>query len=86
MNSSEDIRGPINIGNPIEISINDLAYSIKMLITESNSKIIFKNLPEDDPKVRKPCIKKAKDLLDWEPDVVLLEGLKNTIQYFKNLN
>tara|TARA_B110000285_G_scaffold200846_1_gene235015 strand:+ start:3295 stop:4254 length:960 start_codon:yes stop_codon:yes gene_type:complete len=86
MNSGQDIQGPINIGNPNEISINDLAYSIKMLIPGSDSKIIFKNLPEDDPKVRKPCINKANNLLDWYPDVTLFNGLKETIKYFKSLN
>ena len=85
MNSSEDIQGPINIGNPTEMSINDLAYSLKMLINDSDSKIIFKNLPEDDPKVRRPCIDKANDLLDWYPEVTLFNGLKETIKYFKSL-
>jgi UDP-glucuronate decarboxylase len=86
MNSKSVVIGPINIGNPNEMSINDLAYTLKLLINNSESRIIFEDLPDDDPKVRRPCIKKANDLLDWEPDVVLLEGLKNTIQYFKNLN
>ena len=86
MNSKSDIIGPINIGNPNEMSINELAYTLKMLINNSESRIIFQDLPDDDPKVRRPCINKAKDLLDWEPDVVLFQGLKNTIEYFKSMN
>lgn len=86
MNSKSDIIGPINIGNPTEMSINELAYTLKMLINNSESRIIFQDLPDDDPKVRRPCINKAKDLLDWEPDVVLFQGLKNTIEYFKSMN
>lgn len=75
--------GPINLGNPTEMSIKDLAYFIKDL-TRSETNIIFNDLPKDDPKQRRPDITKARRYLDWEPKVVLEEGLKNTIEYFKN--
>lgn len=80
MNS--DYAGPINIGNPQEITILDLAKKIKQL-TNSKSEIIFKDLPKDDPVRRKPDIEKAKQILKWEPKVDLEEGLKRTIDYFK---
>lgn len=74
--------GPINLGNPTEMSINQLAAKIKEL-TGSKSEIIYKPLPVDDPIRRKPDITKAKELLGWEPKISLEEGLKRTIQYFK---
>ena len=73
---------PINIGNPNEISINQLLKLIKSLIT-TNSKIIFSEFPENDPKVRRPDISLAKKILDWEPKISLLEGLVKTIDYFR---
>jgi len=82
MNSNE--IGPINIGNPIEFTILELANSIKLLIG-STSKIIFKALPEDDPQLRKPDISLAKDKLQWEPKVDLNSGLIKTIEYFENI-
>lgn len=72
----------VNLGNPSEISILELAKLIKKL-TNSNSKIEFRPLPEDDPVLRKPDISKAKKLLGWEPKVSLEEGLKKTIDFFK---
>jgi len=69
-----------NIGNPTEITINQLANYIIQL-TNSNSKLINKNLPMDDPKQRKPDISKAKELLNWEPKVKLQEGLLKTINW-----
>ncbi len=77
-----DITTPINIGNPDEISMLDLAKEIIQL-TNSKSKIVFMDLPEDDPKVRQPDITKARNILKWEPRYNRLEGLKKTIEYFK---
>ena len=74
--------GPINLGNPNEMKITDLAYQIKKL-TNSSSEIIFKNLPSDDPLQRCPDITKAKNTIDWEPEIDLIEGLSRTISYFK---
>ncbi|HOP50232.1 MAG TPA: SDR family oxidoreductase [Ignavibacteriales bacterium] len=74
---------PVNIGNPAEITILQFAEEVLKHI-ETKSKIIFKPLPEDDPKVRKPDITKAKRILNWEPKVSRQEGLKITIEYFKN--
>jgi len=72
----------INIGNPDEYTIVDFAHRIKDIM-QSSSEIIFEDLPEDDPKQRKPDITKAKELLDWQPTVTLDEGLAKTIEYFK---
>jgi dTDP-glucose 4,6-dehydratase len=79
---SDEIE-PVNIGNPAEITILQFAEEVLKHI-ETKSKIIFKPLPEDDPKVRKPDITKAKRILNWEPKVSRQEGLKITIEYFKN--
>ena len=85
MNSKEAITGPINIGNPNEFSILELAESV-ISLTGSKSKIIYKALPIDDPKQRKPDISKAKNHLDWEPTVELKEGLSKNIEWFsKNI-
>ena len=73
---------PVNIGNPIEMSLLEMAQKI-LQVTGSKSKIVFKPLPEDDPKVRQPDIRLAKKLLDWEPKVKLEEGLRNTLDYFR---
>lgn len=78
---NSDIHTPVNLGNPEEISILELAQIIKRL-TDSKSKISFRELPIDDPKQRKPDISKAKKFLGWEPRVVLEEGLKETIKWF----
>jgi len=80
--SQSDIHGPINIGNPVELKIIDLAKKI-IKLTGSKSKIVYKELPEDDPKVRQPDIKRAKELLKWNPKIRLEEGLKETIKWFK---
>jgi len=79
----KNIPEPVNLGNPQEMKIIDFAYLIKKL-TNSKSKIVFKPLPQDDPKQRRPDITKAKKLLNWEPKVPLEKGLKLTIEYFKN--
>jgi dTDP-glucose 4,6-dehydratase len=73
---------PVNIGNPDEVSILDFAKEI-IQITGSKSEIAFKELPEDDPKVRQPDISKAKKVLDWEPKVDRRDGLIKTMEYFK---
>jgi len=75
---------PVNIGNPDEISILDFAKEIVEL-TGTDQKLVFKDLPKDDPKQRKPDITRAKDILDWKPEVSRKEGLKLTYEYFKNL-
>ncbi len=84
MNSKNSITGPINIGNNSELTVKKLAKIIVEL-TNSKSKIIYKNLPIDDPIKRKPDIKKAKKLLKWEPKTNLLEGLSKTIKYFETM-
>ncbi len=73
----------VNLGNPDERTVLDMAHLIKQL-TQSSSKIVYQQLPEDDPMQRKPDISKAKHLLDWSPSVTLEEGLKKIIEYFKN--
>jgi len=79
MNS--DFVGPVNLGNPIELSMKDLANMVIML-TNSSSNIIYKELPKDDPKRRRPDINLAKSILDWRPIIDLETGLKKTINYF----
>lgn len=79
--SQSDIHYPVNIGNPVELKIIDLAKKI-IGLTGSKSKIIHKDLPEDDPKVRQPDITRAVKLLKWKPKVKLEEGLKETIEWF----
>jgi dTDP-glucose 4,6-dehydratase len=75
-------KGPVNLGNPVEVTILQFAERIKAL-TGSKSEIVFRPLPEDDPKVRQPDIGRARALLGWEPKVDLEEGLRNTIAYFR---
>jgi UDP-glucuronate decarboxylase len=82
MNSNE--TGPINLGNPEEITIKDLAKII-IKLTNSKSKIIYKPLPQDDPKKRQPDITLAKQQLNWKPIIKLEEGLKQTLQYFREI-
>jgi dTDP-glucose 4,6-dehydratase len=75
---------PVNIGNPSELSVLDFARTIRRL-TGTRSEIVFKPLPEDDPRVRQPDISRARALLGWEPKVKLEEGLSRTIDYFRQL-
>ncbi|ACG58292.1 NAD-dependent epimerase/dehydratase [Hydrogenobaculum sp. Y04AAS1] len=82
MNSPKGFTGPVNLGNPGEFSILELAEMI-LKLTKSKSKIVFKPLPQDDPKQRQPDITLAKSRLNWEPKVPLQEGLIKTIEYFK---
>ncbi len=84
MNASDDLTGPVNLGNPQEISILDLANLI-LSLTRSKSSIAFHPLPEDDPMQRKPDINLARQKLDWTPKVGLEEGLNATIDYFKKI-
>ncbi|MEJ2105277.1 MAG: GDP-mannose 4,6-dehydratase, partial [Ignavibacteriaceae bacterium] len=76
---------PVNIGNPEEIPVVEIAREI-ISLTNSKSKIIFEDLPENDPKVRQPDISKAIRILGWKPKVKREDGLKYTIEYFKKLN
>jgi UDP-glucuronate decarboxylase len=82
MNSGDDFLGPVNIGNPGEFTMLELAEKV-IAMTGSKSKIVFRPLPSDDPKMRRPDISLAKEKLDWEPKVKLDEGLAKTIEYFK---
>jgi len=84
MNTNDTVTGPVNIGNPGEFTMLQLAELVKRL-TGSRSEIVFKPLPSDDPRQRRPDISKAKDLLDWTPSTPLEEGLKLTISYFDTL-
>jgi UDP-glucuronate decarboxylase len=82
MNSRDDFYGPVNIGNPVEFSMLQLANEV-LSVTESSSEIIFKPLPQDDPEQRRPDISLAKKEFNWEPEVSLREGLIKTVEYFK---
>jgi UDP-glucuronate decarboxylase len=84
MDSDDDVTGPINLGRPGEFTILELAEKI-LELSGSSSEIIFKALPADDPKQRKPDITRARDILEWEPEVELEEGLKKTIAYFEKI-
>jgi UDP-glucuronate decarboxylase len=84
MNSNPKITGPINLGNPVEFTIRELAEQV-IALTGSTSKIEQKPLPVDDPRQRQPNIDRARDDLGWEPTVALKDGLKRTIAYFDNL-
>ena len=83
-NTAPDFSGPVNLGNPTEVSMIELADSI-ISITGSESSIVFDELPSDDPKRRKPDISLAIEALDWRPTVDLRQGLINTIDYFKTI-
>ena len=84
MESEQGVIGPINLGNPGEFSIKELAEKV-VAMTGSGSEIIYEPLPEDDPTQRKPDITQAEKKLGWEPAVVLDEGLPKTIEYFREL-
>jgi UDP-glucuronate decarboxylase len=83
MDSRDDFSGPVNIGNPTEFTIRELAEMV-IRLTDSKSKIVYQPLPQDDPKQRRPDITLAKNELGWMPVVPLEEGLIKTINYFKN--
>jgi UDP-glucuronate decarboxylase len=82
MDTADDFTGPVNIGNPVEFSMLQLANAV-ISLTGSKSKLVFRPLPSDDPKQRRPNITLAKQMLDgWEPKIQLQEGLRKTIDYF----
>ena len=76
------MNDPVNIGNPHEMTIEEIARTI-IRLTGSKSRLVYRPLPEDDPKVRQPDITRARTLLGWEPKVPLEEGLKKTLEYFR---
>lgn len=84
MKTEDDFLGPVNIGNPGEFTMLELAEKV-LRLTKSSSKLVFKELPSDDPKQRKPDISLAKEKLNWSPKVDLDSGLIKTIEYFKSL-
>jgi UDP-glucuronate decarboxylase len=84
MSTSDDFTGPVNLGNPSEISILELAKKV-LKITDSKSRIVFKTLPQDDPVRRCPDITLARKKLEWQPKVSLEEGLEKTVEYFKKV-
>jgi UDP-glucuronate decarboxylase len=84
MDSPDNVTGPINLGNPVESTIAELARTI-VAMTKSRSKIEFRPLPYDDPRQRQPDISKAKTVLDWAPRTPLAEGLQETIGYFRRV-
>jgi UDP-glucuronate decarboxylase len=84
MESPDEIRGPINLGNPGEFTVRELA-EIVIEMTGSRSKITYSSLPEDDPRQRRPEISLAKNVLDWHPTISLREGLRKTIEYFEEV-
>jgi UDP-glucuronate decarboxylase len=84
MNSEEGLTGPINLGNPNECTIVELATLVLELV-KSRSKLVRKPLPQDDPRQRQPDISLARDRLDWTPRVPLRDGLIETISYFRHL-
>ena len=84
MNTTDEFIGPINIGNPNEFTIRELADTVITLIG-SKSRIISEPLPDDDPVQRRPDITTARDILDWEPRIQLQEGLEKTIKYFEGI-
>jgi UDP-glucuronate decarboxylase len=84
MNSADDVTGPINIGNPKEFTILELA-SLVIELTGSRSRVVHRPRPQDDPRQRRPDISKANDLLGWAPQTALREGIIKTIAYFEGL-
>lgn len=84
MATADDFLGPVNLGNPVEFTILELAQKVVSL-TDSKSEIVFKVLPNDDPLQRKPDITLARNNLGWEPLIKLEDGLIKTIQYFSGL-
>jgi UDP-glucuronate decarboxylase len=84
MDTDDDFTGPVNIGNPVEYTMLAVAETV-LRLTGSKSKLVYKALPPDDPRQRKPDIELAKSKLLWEPKINLEDGLKETIRYFKNL-
>jgi UDP-glucuronate decarboxylase len=84
MMRQEKTQGPVNLGNPVEISMRDLAARV-CEATGSKSKIVRRPLPKDDPRRRRPDISRAKRLLRWSPKVPLAEGIAKTVEYFRHI-
>ena len=84
MNTEDEFTGPVNLGNPNEFPVLELAERI-IRMTSSSSRIVFKQLPDDDPKQRQPDITLAKEKLSWQPTIELEDGLKRMIEYFKTV-
>jgi UDP-glucuronate decarboxylase len=84
MESHESVTGPINLGNPQEITVRELADKV-IALTGSASRIVHMELPQDDPRRRRPDISRARLLLGWEPSTAVEDGLKATINYFETL-
>jgi dTDP-glucose 4,6-dehydratase len=80
-----DFSEPVNLGNPVEITMLELAQEIISLVGNTQSKIVYEDLPQDDPKRRKPDISRARKLLGWQPTVDRSEGLKRTLEYFRTV-
>ena len=85
MNNKTGFTGPVNIGNPDEFTIKQLAEKVLKMIPESKSKLIYKPLPQDDPRQRQPDIALAKKELGWAPKIKLEEGLRKTVEYFRSV-
>jgi UDP-glucuronate decarboxylase len=83
MNNTENFAGPVNIGNPVEFTIKELALEVLRQIPESRSQVCYRPLPSDDPMQRKPVIDLAREKLDWAPNIPLADGLARTIAYFR---
>jgi UDP-glucuronate decarboxylase len=83
MNSPDQVTGPVNLGNPVEFTISELARQV-IEKTGSSSTLDYFELPADDPRQRQPDISKARELLGWEPKVSLSDGLESTIAYFRS--
>ena len=81
--ATDDIHSPVNLGNPKEFTINELVELVQKKIPESTSKVTYHPLPQDDPSRRRPCIDKASNLLHWQPEIELAEGLDRTIEYLR---
>jgi len=84
MGTPAEVTGPVNLGNPVEFSVLELARMV-IDLTASPSRIVHRPRPEDDPKQRRPDISRAEDLLSWKPCTMLKDGLVNTIVYFDRL-
>jgi UDP-glucuronate decarboxylase len=84
LEAADGMPGPINLGNPGEFTMNELAEKV-IRLTGTNSQILRQSLPEDDPKQRKPDITRAKSILNWEPKITLEQGLEKTIDYFRKV-
>jgi UDP-glucuronate decarboxylase len=85
MDTPDEFTGPVNIGNPQEFSMRELAQEV-IRLTGSKSRLVYGPLPADDPKQRRPDIRLAQKMLDWNPTVALADGLDKTIAYFRELS